>query len=69
MSPSDGQGDAMVSKPTPAWRMLSRMLDKLLAELSCDDLDDLHQRVQTERNRRFLESRRTPERISQEGQS
>jgi lipopolysaccharide biosynthesis regulator YciM len=52
-NPSEAQGDGMVSKPTPAWKMLSRMIDRLMAELSPDDLDDLHTRVQTERNRRF----------------
>ncbi len=47
----------MISKPSPAWKMLSRMVDTLMAELSDDDLDDLHQAVQRERTRRFLESR------------
>ncbi len=48
----------MISKPSPAWKMLSRMVDRLIGELSPDDLDDLYTRVQTERNRRFKVSRR-----------
>jgi hypothetical protein len=57
----------MVSKPTPAWKMLSRMVDRLMVELSQDDLDDLYTRVQTERNRRFLASRRHYPHEDQEG--
>ncbi len=57
----------MVSKPTPAWRMLSRMIDKLMAELSPDDLDDLFCRVQAERNKRFMESRRRSPHEDREG--
>jgi hypothetical protein len=56
----------MISKATPAWRMLSRMVDTLMVELSLEDLDDLYSRVQAERNRRFLESRRTHD-INPEG--
>ncbi len=47
----------MISKPSAAYRMLSRVMDNLLHEISDDDLADLHQRVETERNRRFVASR------------
>jgi hypothetical protein len=49
-----------VSKPSPAWKMPSRMMDTLIGELSPNDLDDLYTRVQRERNKQFLESRRRP---------
>ncbi len=48
----------MISKPSPAWAMLSRVLDRLLSELSEDDLSDLFTRLEQERNRRWLMSRR-----------
>jgi hypothetical protein len=51
----------MISKPSPAWAMLSRVLDRLLAELSEDDLSDLFTRIEAERHRRWLLSRRNHE--------
>jgi hypothetical protein len=48
----------MISKATPAWAMLSRVLDRLLSELSEDDLSDLFTRIEQERTRRWLMSRR-----------
>jgi hypothetical protein len=45
---SRSKGDAMVSKPSPAWAMLSRVLDRLLSELSEDDLSDLFARLEAE---------------------
>jgi hypothetical protein len=37
--------------------MLSRIVDRLMAELSDEDLDDLYVKVETERTRRFNEHR------------
>jgi hypothetical protein len=47
--------------------MLGRMMDKLMVELSEDDLDDLYSRVEAERNRRFLASRRRSPHEDEEG--
>ncbi len=54
----------MISQPSLAWRMLSRMVDRLLTELTEDDLSDLHEKVQRERNRRFLASRHRPSEVN-----
>ncbi len=51
------EAPTMISKPSRTWAMLSRTLDALLESLSDDDIADLHGRIETERTRRFIESR------------
>jgi hypothetical protein len=47
----------MISRPSTVWQMLARILDRFIAELNDDDLCDLYERVQVERQKRWLASR------------
>jgi hypothetical protein len=50
------KGSDMISRPSRTWHMLAKIIDELLGQLSDDDLSDLHQCVETERQKRWLAS-------------
>jgi hypothetical protein len=46
----------VIRKPSGAARLLHRVLDNVLSQMNDDDLSDLFERVQTERQRRWIAS-------------